>query len=328
MIRKMPLFARALLAMSAAFSAVSQGADPDAWPTKPVRIIVPFGPGGATDIVARILAPGLSETLGRQFVVDNRAGAAGNIGSELVATARPDGYTILLGNVSTGSINPILFAARLNTNLAQELKGLTLLASIPDLLVSGVQFPPHTTKDLVEYAKARPGQLNYTQAMGSYAHLSTLDWASRSGMRLVNVPSQGAGGAIPALIGGEIHFSLLNSASVLPHVKGGRLKAFSVAAPRRLTTLPDVPTMTEEGFPINSVNWSGLFVPAKTPLPVVRKLYSAMIEVAQRPQVQEAFLKGGIPMTLSKSPEEFQGFVEEESKRWARIIKENNISLD
>ena len=300
----------------------------DPWPSRPITYVAAFPPGSNTDTLGRLIAQKLSESLKVPVVVDNKAGATGMVGSAYVAKARPDGYTILLGNVSTGSINPILFAARLNTNLAQELKGLTLLASIPDLLVSGVQFPPNTTKDLVEYAKARPGQLNYTQAMGSYAHLSTLDWASRSGMRLVNVPSQGAGSAIPALIGGEIHFSLLNSASVLPHVKGGRLKAFSVAAPRRLATLPDVPTMTEEGFPINSVNWSGLFVPAKTPSPIVRKLYSATIQVAQRPQVQEAFLKGGIPMTLSKSPEEFQGFVEEESKRWARIIKENDIRLD
>jgi tripartite-type tricarboxylate transporter receptor subunit TctC len=299
------------------------------WPIKPVRLIVPFAPGGATDIVARIMAQGLSEALGQQFVVDNRAGASGNIGVEMAAKSLPDGYTVVINNVSTGAINPIAFASTLKFDPTKELIGVALLASVPNLLVAGAGFPPNNMKELVDYAKARPGQLNYSNPIGAYSHLDMLEFMAKAGIQMVNVPSKGAGSSFAPVIAGEIHFSFLNAATVTPQVKAGRMKAFVTTAKKRLPDLPDVPTMAEAGFPgMGSVNWNGFFVPAKTPRAIIDKLAAATTRVLQRPQVQEAFTKAGVPLTPSASPEEFQEFVRAELKRWARIIKENNVKFE
>jgi tripartite-type tricarboxylate transporter receptor subunit TctC len=300
-----------------------------AWPARTVHLIVPFALGGATDIVARILAPALSEVLGQPFVVENRPGAAGNIGVELVARANPDGHTVLVGNISTNAINPTAFAATLKFDSAKELAPVTLLASVPNVLVSGTAFPPGNFKDLIEYARARPGQMNYSNPLGSYSHLDTLDLLGRTGIKAVLIPSKGAGSTLTSIINGEIHFSFLNAASITPHVKGGRMKAFATTARERLPDLPEVPTMAEVGFPeVGSVNWNGFFMPARAPRSVIGKLHSATRQVMQRKQVQDAFVNSAVPITLSKSPEEFQEFVNAEIKRWARIIRENDIRLE
>ena len=299
------------------------------WPAKPVRLIVPFAPGGATDIVARIMAQGLAEVLGQPFVVDNRSGASGNIGVEMAVRALPDGYTVLINNVSTGAINPIAFASTLKFDATTELTGVALLASIPGLLVAGANFPPNNMKELIDYAKARPGQLNYSHPIGAYSHLDMLEFMAKAGIKMVNVPSKGAGASFAPIIAGEIHFSFLNAATVTPQVKAGRMKAYVTTARQRLPELPEVPTMAEAGFPgLGSVNWNGFFVTAQTPRAIVDKLAAATARVLQRPQVNEALTKAGVPMTPSASPEEFQEFVRAEQKRWARIIKETNVKLD
>ena len=322
------IFAIAIFMLSAGIAhAAEQSAA--AWPVKPVRLIVPFAPGGATDIVARIMAQGLAEVLGQQFVVDNRAGASGNIGVEMAAKSLPDGYTVVINNVSTGAINPIAFAKTLKFDPTKELIGVSLLASVPNLLVAGANFPPNNMKELIEYARARPGQLNYSNPVGAYSHLDMLEFMSKAGIQMVNVPSRGAGSSFAPVIAGEIHFSFLNAATVTPQVKAGRMKAFVTTAKARLPELPDVPTMAEAGFPgMGSVNWNGFFVPAKTPRAIVDKLAAATTQALQRPQTQEAFAKAGVPLTPSASPAEFQEFVRSELKRWARIIKENNVKFD
>jgi len=300
-----------------------------AWPGRTVRLIIPFALGGATDIVARILAPALGEVLGQPFVVENRPGAAGNIGVELVVRANPDGHTVLVGNISTNAINPTAFAATLKFDPAKDLAPVTLIASVPNVLVSGTAFPPGNFKDLIEYARARPGQMNYSNPLGSYSHLDTLDLLGRTGVKAVLIPSKGAGSTLTSIINGEIHFSFLNAASITPHVKAGRMKAFATTARERLPDLPGVPTMAEVGFPeVGSVNWNGFFMPSKTPRPVVAKLHSATVQVMQRKRVQDAFVNSAVPITLSKSPEEFQEFVSAEIKRWARIIRDNDIKLE
>ena len=312
--------------LSGAAGAAERATD---WPTKPVRLIVPFAPGGATDIVARIIAQGLAEALGHQFVVDNRSGASGNIAVEMAVRSPPDGYTLLMNNVSTGAINPVAFASTLKVDPARELIGVAMVASIPNLLVAGASFPPNTMKELVDYAKARPGQLNYSNPIGAYSHLDMLEFMAKSGIQMVNVPSKGAGASFAPVIAGEIHFSFLNAATVTPQVKAGRMKAYVTTAKQRLPDLPEVPTMAEAGFAgMGSVNWNGVFVPVKTPRAIIDKLAAATAQVLQRPPVQAAFVKAGVPLTPSASPEEFQEFVRSELKRWARIIKENNVKFE
>lgn len=318
------------LVASAPLAAHAQpGAQKVDWPQRPVRLVVPFAPGGGTDIVARLLAAPLAEAIGQAVVVDNRSGAAGNIAMEIVARAQPDGHTVLVSNVSTASINPILYAGTLKFDPLKELAGVTLLAAIPNLLVSGSGFPPVTFKELVAHARARPGQMNYSTPLGGYSHLDMLDLAGRTGMKVVNVPSKGAGSSAASIISGEIHFSIANAASTAPQVKAGRMKAFATTAPKRLPDLPDVPTFTELGFAgVGSDNWNGLFLPARTPRAIVNRLFQATVEVLQRPTIVETYAKVGVPVTTSRSPEAFDAFVKSEVARWDRIIRENQIRLD
>jgi len=316
----------AMLLGAASAPAQAQKSD---WPQRPVRLVVPFAPGGGTDIVARLLAPSLGESLGQPVIVDNRAGAAGNIAMEIVARAQPDGHTVLVSNVSTASINPILYAGTLKFEPLKELSGVTLLAAIPNLLVSGAGLPPTNFKELLAYARARPGQLNYSTPLGGYSHLDMLDLTSRTGLKMVNVPSKGAGSSAASIINGEIHFSLANAASTTPQVKAGRMKAYATTAPRRLPDLPDVPTFTELGLAgVGSDNWNGLFLPARTPRAIVNRLHQATVEVLQRPAIVEAYAKVAVPVAVSRSPEDFDAFVRTEVARWTRIIKDNQIRLD
>lgn len=301
----------------------------ETWPTRPIRLVVPFGPGGGTDIVARLLQPSLIEALGQQIIVDNRAGASGNIAAEIVARAAPDGYTIFIANVSVASINPILFASTLKADLTKDILGVTLLAAIPDVLVARTDFRPQTAKEMIEYIKASPGKFNFGSVLGSYSHLAMLDFHARTGMKLVHIPVAGGGPLMVGILGGEIHYSFTNAASAFPHVKSGRMKAYAAAAPQRLPEYPDVPTMAEAGYPgVDSVNWNGFFIPAKTPRPIVDKFYAATIRAAQQPQVKTAFTRVSVPLALSASPGEFQEFVRDQLKHWARIIKDNNIKID
>ncbi len=318
-----------ILAAALCACAAGPGSAQDVWPTRPVRVIVPFSLGGATDLVARILGPALAETLGQPFVIENRPGASGNIGVEIVAKAAPDGHTLLVGNISTNAINPTGFAGKLAFDPVKDLAPVTLLVSIPTLLVTGASFPPNSVKELIEYARARPGELNYSNPLGSYSHMDTLDLSAKTGIKVVLIPSKGAGSAITSIINGDIHFSFLNMATVMPHVKGGRMKALATTSSARLAELPNVPTMAEAGYPgIGSENWNGFFLPAKTPRRTIDKLYFATIQAMQRKPIQDAFANAALPMSLSKSPEDFQEFLNLELKRWARIIKDNNVRLE
>jgi len=299
------------------------------WPNRPVRVIIPFGPGGATDIVTRLLQPGLVEALGQQIVPDNRPGASGNIAAQLAARATPDGYTIFVSNVSVASINSTLFASTLKTDLDKELIGVTLLAAIPDVLIVRSDFQPRNLKEMVDSMKAIPGKYNYGSVLGSYAHLAMLDFNNRAGIKLVHIPV--AGGALiqVGVLSGEIHYAFTTAAGALPHVKAGRLKTYAAVSKQRLPQFAEVPTMAESGFPgVESVNWNGFFVPRGTPRAIIDKLHAASIKATKQPQTIAAFEKAAVPIATSSTPEEFQGFVRDESRRWARIIKENNFKID
>src|SRR3954467_12166441 len=222
------------LALALPAQAQPSSASGTAWPTRPVRVIVPFALGGATDLVARILGPALAESLGQPFVIENRPGASGNIGVEIAAKAAPDGYTLLVGNISTNAINPTGFAGRLKFDPVKDLAPVTLLASVPTIMVTSPNLPPNSMKELIEYAKARPGELNYSNPLGSYSHLDTLELSKKNGIKVVLIPSKGAGSAITSIINGEIHFSFLTMSSVIPHIKAGRMKALATTSRTRL----------------------------------------------------------------------------------------------
>jgi tripartite-type tricarboxylate transporter receptor subunit TctC len=298
------------------------------WPRRPVRMVVPFTAGGGNDISARVIAQPLSEALGQQFIVDNRPGAAGNIGMEIVARSQPDGYTIVVGNVSTNAINPTGFKSILTFDPANDLAAVTLISRIPNLLVSSASFPPNTMKELIDYAKARPGQLNYSSPLGGYSHMDMLDFNAKAGLKMVNVPSRGAGASFAAIIAGEIHVSIINAATSTPQVKSGRMKAFATTAQKRLADLPEVPTMAEAGFPnTGSDLWVGLFVQAKTPRTIINKLHATVAKVTQQQSVRDGFIKAQVPMAVSASPEEFDAYVRGEVQRWAKIIREHNVTF-
>jgi tripartite-type tricarboxylate transporter receptor subunit TctC len=317
----------AILVFGMSTFSYAQGSNP--FPNKPIKIVVPLAPGGGTDIAARILAAALSEVVGESVFVENKTGASGNIGMTAVAQSAPDGYTLLMGNVSINAINELIYSKQLKASPSRDLVPISMIASIPNLLVSGPNFPPNNLKELVAYAKQRPGDLNYSAPMGGYSHLDMLDFNRQAGISLVNIPSKGAGASQSSIISGEIHFSILNAATVTEIVKSGKMKAFATTSPTRLAALPDVPTMIESGYVgIGSDNWNAIFAPAKTPKPVIDYLFSAITKAMQNPRLKDSFAKGHLPIVLSKSPEDAKIFIQNDSLRWKRVISENNFSIE
>jgi len=320
----------AIVAFAAlAILAASQNAMAQNYPVRPIRVLIPFAPGGATDIVARMIEPKVSRALGQPLVVDNRAGAAGNIAVELTAQAQPDGYTLLVGNISTNSINPILFAGRMKVNALKDLSGVTLLVSIPNLILGGPTVPAKTLKEAIAYARERPGQLNYSAPLGSYSHLDMLAFTAAAGLRMVHVPSKGAGETLPLLLRGDTHITESNVASNIGAVRAGQIKAYAVTSDKRIAELPNVPTMAEAGFPgYGSLNWNGIFVRAGTPKAVIARLHAVAVAAMKELDAEGVLEKRQTPMSVSSSPAEFDAFVRSEAQRWTKIIKDNNVKID
>ena len=297
------------------------------YPSRPIRLVVPFAPGGATDIVGRILAPKLGERLGQQVVVDNRSGAAGNIAVEIVATAQPDGHTILVGNISTNSINHLLFK-KLKVNAVRDLAPITLLASIPNVILGGPKMP-NNFKDALAFVRERPGQLNYQAPLGSYSHLDMLALTAAAGLKMVHLPSKGAGETLTALMRGDVHITNSNVASNIGAIRAGQIKAYAVTSQSRISELPDVPTLTEAGFPgIGSLNWNGLFVPAATPRAIIERIFKETVAVMGDAEMKDFLAKRLIPLALSESPAAFTAYVQAEARRWDKIIRDNKVAVE
>jgi tripartite-type tricarboxylate transporter receptor subunit TctC len=301
------------------------------YPNKPVRMIIPFAPGGASDFVGRIIQPRLAELLGQQVVVENKPGASGNIGVAETARSAPDGYTIFLGNVGSVAINPGVFP-NLAVNPLKDLIAVTQLVDVPGVLVAHPAFPPSTVKELVDYAKANPGKVNYASpGSGSQNRLEMENLRKAAGgLEMVHVPYKGgAGPAVSALVAGETHVMFVTASSAMPMVGAGRLKVLAVAAPKRLQPLPNAPTMSEAGFPgFDTGSWQGIFVPAGTPKEVVDKLYDAGVRTMKSPEVRERLSKGGVEVVTSASPAAFGQFVAAETQRWGRAAKEAGATVD
>jgi len=298
----------------------------DTYPSKPVRILVPYGPGGATDIIARIVAARLTETLGQTFLVENRPGAAGNIAVEAVAKAPPDGYLLLVGNVSTNAINESAYAHQLKVRPSRDLVGIAKLVEIPHVVVASASVPANNIAELVALAKREPGKLNFASVgMGSYPHLDMERFMRAAGIQMTHVPYKGgAGQAIPAMVGGEVQLAFFNMASLLPHIRSGRLKALAAVPAKRLPELPNVPTLAEQGFPgIGTNAWQGMFAPAGTPKPVVDKLHQSVVAILTRSDQREGLAKQMMSVEVSKSPEEFTELVRRETQAWADFLRAN-----
>src|SRR4051812_18548894 len=306
------------LALAAAASA-AQAQSADSYPNKPVKILVPYAPGGATDIIARIVAARMTESLGQSFIVENRPGATGNVALEAVAKAPADGYTLFVGNVSTNTINENTFANTLSIKPSRDLVGIAKLVEIPHIVAASAAFPASSIPELIAEAKKNPGRINYGSAgIGSYPHLDMEKFEKAAGIQLTHVPyKDGAAKMVPSLLGDETQVAFINLGSTLAHVKSGRIKALATAAPRRLPELPDVPTLAELGFAgIGTNAWQGMFAPAATPKPVVDKIYGAVAAVLSKPEMRESLAKQMMTVELSGSRQEFTELVRKETIGW------------
>ncbi len=300
------------------------------YPNKPVRMIVPFAPGGASDFVGRILQPRMSELLGQQVVVENRAGASGNIGMDAAAKSAPDGYTIYLGNIGTVALNPAVFH-KLSVVPTRDFIAVTQVVDVPGVLVVNPELQAKTVTDIVAIAKAYPGKLNYASpGSGSQNRLEMEVFRKvAGGLDMVHVPYKGgAGPAVAGLAGGETHLMFVTASSAMTFVKNGRIRLIAVTSKHRLAAFPDTPTMAESGFPqLTSGSWQGIFVPAGTPKEVVDKLYGVTIETMKTPEVGQRLANGGVEIVTS-APGEFARFVQSETERWGRAVKEAGATAD
>jgi tripartite-type tricarboxylate transporter receptor subunit TctC len=317
------------LALAAGISPAQAQTAP-AYPQKPVHMIIPFAPGGASDFAGRIISQRLSEALGQQVIIDNRAGASGNIGMDAAAKAPADGYTIFLGNIGTISINPAVFST-LSVHPAKDFIPVSLVAELPSILVAHPSLSANTVGELVAMAKAKPGDLNFGSPGSSTMNRLEMEQLMKAaGIKMVHVPYKGgAGPAVTALLGNEIHVMFVTLSSAMAYVKAGRMKALAVTAPTRVEALPQVPTMIEAGYPdFVTSSWQGVFVPAGTPRAVVVKLHESLVKVLAMPDVKERFAVGGVTATSSKTPEDFTAYVTAESERWGKVARESGATID
>jgi len=294
------------------------------FPTKPVHVIVPFPPGGGTDVVARTVTPKMAELLGQTFVVENRAGAGGNIGTEFVAKAAPDGYTLLVASAST-AINTTL-VKDLSWDFARDFAPVVLMVVNQHLLAAHPSVPASSVKELVALAKAKPGQVTYASyGSGSSSHLAAELFKMMAGVDLLHVPYKGAAPAISDVLGGQVNVLFADVAPMLTHVRSGKLKALGIASARRFEGLPDVPTISESGVPgFESGGFLGLVAPARTPAAVISALNAAAQKTLAMPDVRERLLALASP-PVGGPPEEFQKRIRDEIDKWARVIRAANI---
>ena len=318
------------VALACALVALAGGAvHAQGYPTKPIRLVVPFTPGGGVDINARLLAPKLTEYLGQPIIVESRPGAGTNIGNEYVAKSAPDGYTLLI-NSGPVAINMALYK-NLNYDSLRDFVAISLFSESPNVLVVHPSLPVKTAKDLVAFAKARPGQLNFGSAgPGSVNRLDMEIFMKLAGVKMVHVPYKGgAGQAVAGLVSGEVATGFVTLSSAVGFIKDKRLRALGVVAPQRIATVSDVPTLAEQGFPsMTSGSWQGVLVPAATPRPIVDRLFRDVNAVMALADTREKLDRGGVSVVTSKSPEDFGAFLKRESSRWGGVVKEQNIVAD
>jgi len=296
------------------------------YPQRAIKMIVPFPPAGATDIVGRIVAQKLSERLGQTVVVENRPGAGGSIGSDLVAKAAPDGYTILMATTSTHSIGPVL--QKLPYDPLKDFAAITHVANVPNVLIVSPKLPVTNVNELVAYAKANPGKMNFASSgVGTIVHLNSEFFKMLTGTDIVHVPYKGTALAIPDLASGNIGMLFDSLASVMPHIKSGSARPLAINAAKRSHLLPNVPTFAEAGLPaFDRYTWFGMFTTAGTPPDVVRKLQTEVVAALQAPDLRERFDSVGAE-PVGSTPEQFVERIKSDAARWGEVIKTANVKV-
>ena len=334
-IRQDSIVALVVRALFATIFIAASAAAQSPWPTKPVKIVVPFAPGGTTDILARAMAPELAKAFGQPFVVENRAGAGGNIGADLVAKSPADGYTLLMGTVGTHSINKALYS-KMPFDSQKDFAPITLVAGVPNVMVmnadKAASLDIHNVADFVRYAKAHPGKLSMASSgNGTSIHLAGELFKSMTGTFMPHIPYRGSGPAMLDLVGGNVDVMFDNLPSALPQIKGGKLKAFAVTSAQRSAALPDTPTVEQAGGPtlkgFDASSWFGLLAPAGTPPDIVNRIQQEVAKSLNTPAIKEKLqAQGAIPG--GNTPQQFSAFINAEHKKWAQVVKASGAKVD
>lgn len=320
---------RTTLAAALSLLACGSALSAETYPNRPVRMVVPFAPGGASDFVGRIIQPAMVENLGQQVVIENRAGASGNIGVETAARASADGYTFLLGNVGTMAINPV-FYTKFPIKPLKDLIPVSQVVDVPGSLVVHPSLPAKSVKELIAHMKANPNKLNFGSPAASSANsLEAKMFLMTTGTTATEVPYKGgAGPATVGLLGNEVQFMFATFSSTVTFAKQGRLRMLGVIAPERNAAYPETPTMREQGFDMVVGSWQGVFVPVGTPKAVVAKLFDVTQKTMKDSAVNKRLNDGGVPAVVSKSPEEFTRFVKAETERFGKVIRDAKIQTE
>ena len=314
-------------ALGAMFACIALGASAQGYPNRSIRLVVPFPAAGTTDILARAVAQKLTEAFGQSVVVDNRPGAAGNIGSDLVAKSAPDGYTLLMGTVGTHAINPSLY--KMPYDHVKDFTPVVLVAGVPNVLVVNPALPVNSVADLIKLAKDKPGQINFASSgSGTSIHLSGELFKTMAGVDMTHVPYKGSAPALIDLVGGQVQIMFDNLPSALPQIKGGRLRAIAVTSLKRAPVLSDIPTISESGLPgFEASSWFGVLAPAGTPAPIVAKLNAEVNKWLQSADAREKLLAQGAE-AAGGSPEQFAAHIRAESDKWAKVVKASGAKVD
>lgn len=306
------------------------GSAQDKYPNRPIRLIIPYGPGGGTDIVGRLVADQMRQTLGQPIVVENRPGANGLLGLNDLIGSKPDGYTVLLANQTVNVIAPLLYPKRVNIDVEKELAPIIRLAEVPNVFVVHKNFVAKSFGEFVEYAKKNPGKVRYTSTgVGSFPHFDLELLAKRAEIKLVHIPnSKGAAASVQDLATGDAQVGMMNVATALPQVKGGNVRVLALADTKRHPDYPDTPTLAELGFPgIGTVQWFALLTHASVPSEAVNILHAAALKAVESSTVQEAFRKQGISPSLTRTVQDAKAWTASEYSHWRRVIKEVDIQV-
>ena len=299
-----------------------------AWPGKPIRIVVPFPAGGGVDYIGRIVGKGISDRLGQQVVIDNRPGASGIIGVEAVKASAPDGYTIGAASAGPLAINPHIFA-KLPYDSLRDLTHISNMSTFPYLLVTHPSLPVKNVKELIALARARPGEITYSSpGTGNGQHLATALFVSMAKVQMLHIPYKGNAPSVVAVVSGEAHLTHSSIPSILPHVRAGKVRALGVASAQRIPSLPEFPTIAEAGLPgFEASGWAGMVGPANLPKDIVQRLNTAIVDTLKQKDIIDRMLKDGAVPTPS-SPEEFSSYMKAELKKWGEVVKIANVKAE